>query len=232
MKLKIYKFVFLALKKELEEQGYSVQEVKKLVADYSWFLSKYSLLRVLLRSKLPVERCRQSLDFLVERHAILAREIRSKSTVLDIGCGLGILACLLAKKNCRVYGIDIDKDNLRVARRLSETLNVDKLCDFQKAESSRLPFNVSTFDYVALSWTLHDIKLDDRESLLSDCIRVLKPDCKLLVVDPESQLNFDQLQHMLAKQPVKRIQQKNLSTVYDHGALSNAVLAVYQKTRI
>jgi len=229
MKPNIYKFVFLALKEELEEKGCNLHKLDTLVKNYSWFLSEYSLLRSLLRGNLSIDRYERSLDFLVNRHAVLAEEIKSRSTVLDIGCGLGLLACLLAEKNCRVYGIDIEEDNLRVARRLSIMLDIEKRCTFQRTKSNTLSFSTSTFDYVILSWTLHDIKLENREPLLSECIRVLKPDGKLLVLDPESQLNFDQLQHMMAKQPVKRIQQKALSTVYDHGTFSNAVLAVYQK---
>jgi ubiquinone/menaquinone biosynthesis C-methylase UbiE len=229
MNPKIYNSVFSALKKELEERGYSAQDVETLVKNYSWFLSEYSLLRVLLRSKLPIKRCQESLDFLVKRHEFLAKEIKSKSTVLDVGCGLGVLACLLAKKSCRVYGIDIEEDNIEVAERLSEMLNVGGLCTFQKTEPSALSFDEHTFDYVILSWTLHDIKLEDREALLSECVRVLKSHGRLLILDPESQLNFNQLQETMLKHSVKRTQKKVVSNIYDHGTLSNAVLAIYQK---
>lgn len=230
MKPEIYKFLLFALEEELKGKGYNLHKLKALVKDYSWFLSEYSLLRGLLRSKLPINRYKQSLDFLIQRHEILANEIKSGSTVLDVGCGLGLLACLLAKKNCRVHGIDVEEDNLRVAKRLSKMLDVEKLCTFQKAESNTLSFNTSTFDCVVLSWTLHDIKMENREPLLSEYTRVLKPNGRLLILDPESQLDFNQIQEMLSKQPIKRIQQKVLSQVYDHGAFSNAILAVYQKT--
>jgi 2-polyprenyl-3-methyl-5-hydroxy-6-metoxy-1,4-benzoquinol methylase len=191
MKQSVYKFVFLALKEDLVEKGYDSHELEALVKNYSWFLSEYSLLRALLRSKLPIDGYKQSLDFLLNRHEVLAKEIKPRSTVLDVGCGLGLLACLLAKKKCRVYGIDTEEDNLRVARRLSRMLNAEKLCAFQEARSNTLSFGTSTFDYVVLSWTLHDIRPEDREPLLSQCVRILKPRAKLLILDPESQLNFD-----------------------------------------
>jgi ubiquinone/menaquinone biosynthesis C-methylase UbiE len=229
LKQSVYKFVFLALKEELGEKGYDSHELEALVKNYSWFLSEYSLLRALLRSKLPIDRYKNSLDFLLKRHEVLAKEIEPRSTVLDVGCGPGLLACSLAKKKCRVYGIDLEEDNLRVARRLSKMLNVEKLSVFQEAKSNTLSFGTSTFDYVVLSWTLHDVKPEDREPLLSQCVRILKGCGKLLILDPESQLNFDQIQEMMSRQPVRRIQRKTLSAVYDHSAFSRAILAVYEK---
>jgi ubiquinone/menaquinone biosynthesis C-methylase UbiE len=229
MKQTVYKFVFQALKDELGEKGYDSYEIEALLRNYSWFLSEYSLLRALLKSKLPIDEYRQSLDFLLNRHEALEKEIEPRSTVLDVGCGVGLLACLLAKKKCRVHGIDIEEDNLKVARRLCKMLNIEKLCVFQVAKSNTLPFDKSTFDYAVLSWTLHDIRLEDRERLLLQCVRILKPRGKLLILDPESQLNFDQIQEMVSRQPVRRIQQKTLSTVYDHGAFSAAILAIYEK---
>jgi ubiquinone/menaquinone biosynthesis C-methylase UbiE len=229
MKQSVYKFVFLALKEELAEKGYDAHELEALVKSYSWFLSEYSLLRALLRSKLTIDEYEQSLDFLLQRHEALAEDIVPRSTVLDVGCGLGLLVVLLAKKKCRAYGIDTEEDNLRVARRLSKMLNVEEYCVFQEAKSNTLAFETSTFDCVVLSWTLHDIKPEDREPLLSQCVRVLKAGGKLLILDPESQLNFSQIQEMMLRQPVGRMQRKTLSTVYDHGAFSRAILVIYKK---
>ena len=230
MKRGIYKFVFLALKEELEEKGYEPHKLEVLLKNYSWFLSEYSLLRALLRSKLPIDGYKQSLDFLLKRHEVLAKKIKPASTVLDVGCGLGLLACFLAKKDCRVYGIDTEEDNLRVAARLSRLLNVEKLCFFREAESNNaLSFDTSTFDYVVLSWTLHDVRQENREPLLLECIRILKPCGRLFILDPESQLDFEQIHEIMSRQHARRIQRETLSTVYDHGAFSGAILATYQK---
>lgn len=225
----IYESVFLALRRELEEEGYNAHAIEKLVANYSWFLSEYSLLRMLLRSKLTIDECQKSLEFLINRHEEIAREIELKSTVLDIGCGLGILACLLGKKKCRVYGVDIEEQNINVATRLAKILNVSEYCTFLKTDSNALQFNSATFDYIILSWTLHDIKMEEREPLLSECIRILKPSGKLLILDPESQLNFNQLHEMMLKQPVERVKRKIVENIYDHGAITNAILVIYKK---
>lgn len=40
--------------------------------------------------------------------AILSREVKLGSCVLDIGCGEGKLGRILSKKNCSLYGIEID----------------------------------------------------------------------------------------------------------------------------
>ncbi len=227
-KQSVYDSVFLALEEELAEKGYDSRKLEVLVKNYSWFLSEYSLLRALLRSKLPLDEYERSLNFLLNRHEVLAKRIKPRSTVLDVGCGVGLLACFLAKKKCRVYGVDTEQDNLRVATRLSRLLNVEKLCVFQEAKSNTLSFDAS-FDYVVLSWTLHDIRLEDREPLLSQCVQILKPRGKLFILDPESQLNFAQIQEMMSRQRITRARQKTLSTVYDHGAFSDAILAIYRK---
>ncbi|HML04015.1 MAG TPA: class I SAM-dependent methyltransferase [Candidatus Bathyarchaeia archaeon] len=232
MKPEIYDFVLLALRKELEGEGYDPHEIEALIMNYSWFMSEYSLLRFLQRSELPIDEFRRSLDFLVKRHEALGKEIKSRTIVLDIGCGLGLLACSLAKKKCQVFGTDTEEQNIRVAKRLSEMLNVSKYCTFQNAESTTLSFSPATFDYVVLSWTLHDIKLDDHEPLLSECLRVLKKDGQLLVLDQASQLDFDQLQETMSKRLADRVQRRIISNVYDHGARSNATLAVYQKRSV
>ena len=229
VKPEIYRVLFLALRKELRKEGYRAREIETLIGRYSWFLSEYSLLRLLERSRLSIDEFRQSLDFLVKRHEVVEKEIARGAVVLDVGCGFGLLACLLAKKNCRVYGTDVEEQNIRVATRLSEMLNVGKYCTFQKAESNTLPFNPATFDYVVLSWTLHDIKMEEHESLLSECTRVLKKNGKLLVLDPESQLDFLQLREIMSKQFMSIVQRKVFSNIYDHGALSNAILVVYQR---
>jgi hypothetical protein len=40
MKQSVCKFVFLALKEELAEEGYDAHELEALVKNYSWFLAR------------------------------------------------------------------------------------------------------------------------------------------------------------------------------------------------
>lgn len=73
MKPKIYNFVFRALKREIKERGYNSHQLNLLIKNYSWFLSEFSLLRALLRSKMPIDKYEQSLTFLIKRHEVLAK---------------------------------------------------------------------------------------------------------------------------------------------------------------
>ena len=49
-------------------------------------------------------------------HAIIASKIENNSVCLDVGCGAGYTGELLKReKNCTVYGIEIDKEAIKVA---------------------------------------------------------------------------------------------------------------------
>jgi len=169
-----------------------------------------------------------SLVFLSKRHELLAKEIEPNSVVLDVGCGVGLLTSILALKRCRVHGADILEDNLRIAQRLSRMLNVDELCTFHKVEANRLPFNAESFDFVTISWTLHDIKEEEQPILLSECLRVLKLKGKLLILDPETRLDFKQVDNTLAKLHATKTKEKVMATIYDHG-VTRAILVEYEK---
>lgn len=51
-------------------------------------------------------------------HAILCKEVKQNSFVLDVGCGQGIIGKILKRElNCRVYGIELDKTAINVANK-------------------------------------------------------------------------------------------------------------------
>lgn len=73
--------------------------------------------------------------------------------VLEVGCGDGRLTWRYAHKVSRVAGIEIKRDNLRIAI-LERPHDLEDRVVFANADSLDLPFAKETFDLAILSWSL------------------------------------------------------------------------------
>jgi SAM-dependent methyltransferase len=83
---------------------------------------------------------------------------------LDLGCGTGLYGDILRGTGRYVIGLDISRDQLRLAREREVVVGGD---------ASRLPFRDSSLDDVAAIWVHGD--LDDLPATLSEVARVLRP---------------------------------------------------------
>ena len=68
------------------------------------------------------------------------------SRILEVGCGTGRTACLLAERGFRVTAVDIQPEMIRKAKLRAGKLNLD--VEFVRADISGLPFEDATFDIV------------------------------------------------------------------------------------
>ncbi len=93
--------------------------------------------------------------------------VRAGSTVLDLGCGAGMLA-LLKRKGVVLAGVDLSAECALAARRngYDRTLS---------AELTRLPFADASFDYVVSLDVLGHVGFGEKDAVLSEIRRVLKP---------------------------------------------------------
>jgi 2-polyprenyl-6-hydroxyphenyl methylase/3-demethylubiquinone-9 3-methyltransferase len=93
-------------------------------------------------------------------------------SVLDIGCGGGVLSEEFARLGCRVTGIDMSTKSIAVARRhaLSEGLTIH----YQTALAGQLPFASGSFEAVSCCDVLEHI-LEWRQ-VIAEAARMLKPD--------------------------------------------------------
>jgi len=99
--------------------------------------------------------------------------------VLDVGCGTGFLTFELAARGHRVSGIDFAVAMLGEALRKAALRNVS--VRFQQADAEKLPFASRSFDLIIsrhLLWTLAD-----PEAAISEWIRVIRPEGRVVVVD-------------------------------------------------
>jgi len=95
--------------------------------------------------------------------------------ILDIACGSGIFSISLAKRGCKVSGIDLSKDRIEMA----ESLGRPYECHFQVSDAENLPFEAGMFDKVVSVCALEHFDHDDEA--LAEMNRVLKNDGTLVL---------------------------------------------------
>lgn len=98
------------------------------------------------------------------------------SRVLDIGCGRGKIANLVARETgAHVTGINIDKDQLQQATQYAKDTGLSHLLDFREANyNKRLPFDDGHFDAVYYVQVIGGYGTD-LKALFKEVARVLKP---------------------------------------------------------
>ena len=102
--------------------------------------------------------------------------------VLDIGCGIGGPAFLLASKyGASVVGIDIEQPLIEKANRRAEELGLSSSCEFKTVEVGPLAFPDNTFDVVFSTGVI--MTVDNQMEVLAEAMRVLKPGGVLTVYD-------------------------------------------------
>jgi ubiquinone/menaquinone biosynthesis C-methylase UbiE len=103
--------------------------------------------------------------------------------VLDIGCGTGTLACMVAQREpgLQMHGLDGDPAILERARRKAAERGVS--IRFSHGMSFQLPFPDNHFDSVLSSLFFHHLNPSSKQRTLAEILRVLKPAGHLHVAD-------------------------------------------------
>lgn len=99
--------------------------------------------------------------------------LNSKKNVLEVGTATGVTAIELAKlTECKITAIDIDENNLSVARDRAESENVAHLISFEKRDATDTKFENKTFDMVFCGNVTS--YFDDKVKAIKEYDRVLK----------------------------------------------------------
>ncbi|MDD4994883.1 MAG: class I SAM-dependent methyltransferase [Patescibacteria group bacterium] len=141
------------LKRAFKNKNLSLWILRRLFYLHDWALHKIVTVASLREGGIhPKHR-------LTEYHDFFLNNIEPSHTVLDIGCGNGILTREIAKKAKRVVGIDMNKTSIEYAKSHCALPNVEYIV----ADATQYSFN-EKFDRVVVSNVLEHI--DDRTSLL------------------------------------------------------------------
>lgn len=94
--------------------------------------------------------------------------------VLDLGCGTGRHTVYLAKRGFDVYGIDISKEGMRIAK---EWLKKENLRANLRISSiyKKLPYQDNFFDAIISTNTIHHARIEIIRKAIREIERVLKP---------------------------------------------------------
>ena len=98
--------------------------------------------------------------------ALVKEMLPEGSTLLDVGCGTGRLASQLLDKCEKIVIIDPSERNINIARRKLAGIAPEKLTIKHMDALEFLVKNNFHFDFVIMSYVLHEVNEEDRDVLL------------------------------------------------------------------
>ena len=133
----------------------------------------------------PYKKIAKKFDIFAEPFISAARQIgmkiyspKSGMYVLDVGCGTGTNLNLYHESGCKVFGIDSSPSMLAEAK--------NKLGDNAElllGSASEIQFSDKLFDLVICMMALHEMPGEIRSQVLSEMVRVLKPEGRIFIID-------------------------------------------------
>ncbi len=104
---------------------------------------------------------------------------KESQKVIDIACGTGTQAILIARKGHLVTGVDISPDMINRARKKGSSIKVS----FEINDASNIRYPDSTFDSAIISFALHDMPHTMRQKVVKEMERIVKPNGMLIFAD-------------------------------------------------
>lgn len=102
----------------------------------------------------------------------------TNKSILDIGCGDGVLSSFIAKKGAKVSGIDYSDIAIDYAKEKTKDLEIY----FRQGSAYELPFEDNSFDAIVSSDVIEH--LEDVPQYLSEINRVCKNNAKIIISTP------------------------------------------------
>lgn len=109
-----------------------------------------------------------------------ATEIRPHWIAADLGCGSGYFTIVLARQVKKVYAIDVQKEMLDFLETKIRRLRISNI-KLLLSKANEIPLENQSIDFLISINTLHEF--EDRDKMIREINRVIKPHGRLLIVD-------------------------------------------------
>lgn len=178
---------------------------------------------------------RQAATF-AERHAhsdpldLLVRVsgVTAEDTVLDLGCGPGLVSCAFAAVARQVTGLDLAPAMLERARARQAQLSLTNLT-WINGDVAALPFADGSFSAVVTRYTFHHFL--SPAAVLSEMVRVCRPGGRVVVADvtPESGklAAYDHFETLRDPSHAHALSAESLKNLFVHAGLRSIETAFF-----
>lgn len=140
-------------------------------------------------------------EWLARRFPELPRD--AGISLLDYGCGAGALLRVLRAHGWRValYGSDVSEGMIETARAQWPPL-AGPIPTMRLQDGARTPWDAGVFDLVVLSSVLHHVPLPERDPVIAEVRRVLRPGGHVVMFEhnPRNPVT----RHVVARTPIDR----------------------------
>jgi len=162
-----------------------------LILKQSKKLSSLSLRLVELTGKYPGRMHPKHL-IMANRQPEYLKWVKREDEVLDIGCGNGQHSLRVAPEVKTVIGFDVDRAQLKLAKEAAMRMRVKNVKFEYRSATEKLPNKSEQFDCVLFLGVLEH--LTDRDKVLREVWRVLKPNGRLLLGVPNEMTSWKKTQ--------------------------------------
>ena len=127
----------------------------------------------------PVDEiAKKRIDLIVD-----AIDPKPEEKILDVGCGVGTFSFHASKRGAVCCGIDYSRESIKSAKRFARTFGTHESSHFLLGNVT-IPFKDLMFDKVVAADFIEHITLEEKEILLSEINRVLKPGGRAIIYTP------------------------------------------------
>jgi ubiquinone/menaquinone biosynthesis C-methylase UbiE len=129
-----------------------------------------------------------------EKYKYLLGHFTEKDSVLDVGCGTGLLTGLLEGRVAQIVGVDLSTEMLRIASR--NTKSKDTNGNLIRADADSLPFRTNVFCKIVSVTLLQN--MPDPKATIRELTRVLNNGGDMIITCLKNKYSLSELRRIIA----------------------------------